>query len=100
MQAYFDRPLFINWNQGQPPAMWWWSERFDYFEKPDEVTAARPAAIIRPIKPPIWRPDRYRGYYKAAVFPGHMYFQDFIKEENSYEIWLPIETAPSPAPQP
>ena len=100
VQAYFDRPLFINWNQGQPPAMWWWSERFDYFEKPDEVTAARPAAIIRPIKPPIWRPDRYRGYYKAAVFPGHMYFQDFIKEENSYEIWLPIETAPSPAPQP
>ena len=94
VQAYFPAPLFLNWNRGSPPSIWWWSERFDYVEKPLDLATAKPAAILRPIKPPIWRTnEHYPGYFKAAVFPGHMFFQDFIKEETSFEIWLPVKTS-------
>ena len=89
---YFDRNIFMNWNDGKSPAGWWWSTRFKYFDASDEIVAAKPDVIIRTLKPPIWRAvvpqPGYIGYRKVTEATGGIFLQDRIKEEDSFQIWI------------
>lgn len=85
VQAYFDKNIFINHNNGQKPSYWKWSTKSTRIDDLDAIIKEQPELII--IGRPAANLKEIPGYRFDGIFEGNLYWKTGIKEKNDFGIF-------------